>query len=78
MELTSELRLKFSTYCLKPSYVGEGKGIVQVLWERGFIDVNIMKEYKQIAKDKVTKKEIPDFSLLTMLKSQPDFANEVS
>ena len=26
----------------------------------------------------MTKKEIPDFSLLTMLKTQPDFANEVS
>ena len=63
---------------MKPSYVGEGKGMMQVLWERGFIDVNIMREYKQIAKDKVPKKDIPNFSLLTMLKSQPDFANEVS
>ena len=36
-----------------------------------------MKEYNKIAKDKVIKREIPDFSL-TMLKSQPDFANEVS
>ena len=37
-----------------------------------------MKECKVIAKDKVTKMEIPELSLLTMLKSQPDFANKVS
>ena len=37
-----------------------------------------MKECKVIAKDKVTKMEIPEFLLLTMLKSQPDFANKVS
>ena len=63
---------------LKQSYVGTGKGILQTLWERGFVDVTKMKEYKAIAKDRVTKKEIPHFSLLSMLKSQPDFATEVS
>ena len=46
---------------MKPNYVGKGKGMVQILWERGFIDVTKMKEYKAIAKDKVTKKKYPTF-----------------
>ena len=52
--------------------------MLQVLWERGFIDLKRMKEYKVIVKDKVTKMEIPEFLLLTMLKLQPDFANKFS
>ena len=43
--------------------------MIQEIWERGFVDVTKMNKYSKIAKDKVTKKEIPDFSLLTMLKS---------
>ena len=63
---------------MKHNYVGTGTGMVQILWEGGFIGVTKMKKYKAITKDKVTKKEMRHFSLLTMLKLQQDFANEVS
>ena len=69
---------KITTHRKKPSYVGEGKGMIQILHERGYVDENRINEYFKIAKDKVTKKENREYSLLTMLKNQPDFANEVS
>ena len=52
--------------------------MIQILHERGFVDESRIKEYFKIAKDKETKEEIPEFSLLTILKNQPDFANKIS
>ena len=75
MEIETET---ISTRRLRSSYVGKGKGMLQVLWERGFVDVKRMKDHKGMAKDEVTKMKIPKFSFLTMLKSQPDFTNKVS
>ena len=70
--------MKVTTKRKKTSYVDEGKGMIQTMHERGFVDENRINEYLKIAKDKMNKEEIPEFSLLTMLKTQPEFANKVS
>ena len=64
---------RVTTHRLKASDVDKGKGMIQVLWERGFIDVARMKDYKGMAKDKVTKKDIPELSLLHMMKLVTNF-----
>ena len=53
-------------------WVGKPKGLLQVLWERGWIDEGQLQEYK---------KEHPEqhnFSLVTLMESCLDFAREIS
>jgi len=56
---------------------GKPKGLLQVLWERGFIDSSKLSEYKLHAFD-VDKKIIPKYSLLSLMSSCTDFKEEVS
>ena len=57
-------------------WYGKGKGIEQILWERGMIDATRRKEYQ---KTKLDEKGdlMKEFSLLYMMGSCPDFQNEV-
>ena len=69
--------MKNFSHRVSPRYLGRGKGYVQVLWERGFIDVKRMKDYV-IRKEDSDGVLVPELSLMNMMKSCSDFASEVS
>ena len=68
---------KVVSHRVQTGYVGKGKGYLQVLWERGFIDVQRLKDYKIRVEDE-DGKVVPELSLRHMMQSCTDFANEVS
>ena len=65
------------THRVKPGWKGKGKGLLQVLWERGFIDVSRLSEYRKRVED-ADGKLVPELSLVHMLETCTDFANETS
>ncbi len=56
---------------------GRGKGMLQVLWERGWINVNRLSEYKMMLQDDAGF-IIKDYSLSILMGSCTDFANKKS
>jgi hypothetical protein len=56
---------------------GRGKGMLQILWERGWIDVNKLNEYKMMVEDDAGF-VVPEYSLSVMMGRCTDFANEKS
>ena len=68
---------KMVTHRKRPGWEKNGKGILQVLWERGFIDETKLSLYKLLAKDK-DGVIIPEYSLIHLMETCTDFANEVS
>ncbi|EJK65513.1 hypothetical protein THAOC_13613, partial [Thalassiosira oceanica] len=60
-----------------PGWHGKGKGLMQVLWERGFIDASKPYSHYQVEK-KVDGKVVEDISLRHMMGKCTDFAEEVS
>ncbi len=62
---------------LRKGWVGKGKGLLQVLWERGFIDESKVKNYKVKVLDE-DGNVVPTFSLEYMMANCPDFVNEMS
>ncbi|EJK53460.1 hypothetical protein THAOC_27108, partial [Thalassiosira oceanica] len=60
-----------------PGWYGKGKGLMQVLWERGFIDASKPYSHYQVEK-KVDGKVVEDISLRHMMGKCTDFAEEVS
>ena len=58
------------------------KGMLQILWERGFIDTSMTgseaKRYYnvEVRKDRITKEEIEGTSLKAMISNLADFRNE--
>lgn len=56
---------------------GQPKGLIQVLWERGWIDVNNISEYKLAAKNE-DGENVPEYSLVELMASCHDFAEEIS
>ncbi len=42
---------KLVTHQMKSGWAGKGKGLLQVLWERGWIDESKISEYKKIVTD---------------------------
>ena len=58
-------------------WVGKGKGLLQVLWERGFIDELKVKNYRIKMLDE-DGNMVPEFSLEPMMANCPDFLNEMS
>ena len=57
---------KVVTHQVKPEWRGKGEGLIQVLWERVFIGVNCLKEYRLRAEDEVCNL-IPEFLLVHMI-----------
>jgi hypothetical protein len=47
---------------MKEGWVGKQEGLLQVLWERGWIDESSLQEYQVIRKDDESQ-VIDDFSL---------------
>jgi hypothetical protein len=66
---------KLVTHQTKPGWIGKGKGLLQVLWERGWIDESKISEYKKIVTDDAGL-VVKEFSLAHMLETCTDFANE--
>jgi hypothetical protein len=62
---------------IEPGWVGKQKGLLQVLWERGWIDVACLEEYAIIKKDDTGAVD-EEFSLQCILESCLDFANEAT
>ena len=58
-------------------WVGKGKGLLQVLWERGFIDELKVKNYRIKMLDE-DGNMVPEFSLEPMMTNCLDFLNEMS
>ena len=56
-------------------WVGKPKGLLQVLWERGWIDEQRLDEYRLLAKDEEGE-IIEELSLTVLMESCLDFANE--
>ena len=62
---------------MQQGWEGKQKGLLQVLWERGWIDESKLDEYKNIKKDDegiVVDKE----SLEIVLASRLDFSDEIT
>ena len=62
--------------------VGKPKGMMQVLWERGFLNPSkssneLMRLYR-FKKDKQTKQDIPGSSLIEIIENLPDFKTELT
>ena len=58
-------------------WCGAPKGMLQVLWERGWIDERYFSEYRKISRDD-NGEIIDDRSLVILMASCLDFANEIS
>ena len=68
---------KTPTIKICKGWVGKGKGLLQVLWERGFIDELKVKNYRIKMLDE-DGNMVPEFSLEPMMANCPDFLNEMS
>ena len=58
-----------------PGWAGKGKGLLQVLWERGWVDDSKASQYKKVVTDDAGF-PVKEFSLEMMLDSCIDFVNE--
>ena len=65
------------THHLVIGWEGKGKGLLQILWERGRIDKSMIKEYKLCVVEDAGM-IIPQYSLTTLMESCTDFKNEMS
>jgi len=65
------------TQCFITGWAGKGKGLLQVLWERGWIDDTKTSQYKKVVIDDAGF-PVKEFSLEMMLDSCVDFANETT
>ena len=76
MEITEDV--------IKPGWVGANKGLLQVLWERGFVDENRWREYSQEGKkrwrdeDGKIKEQFKPYLLREIMSNCGDFKNEKS
>jgi hypothetical protein len=66
---------KLVTHPMQPGWVGKGNGLLQVLWERVWIDECKISQYKKIVTDNAGF-IVKEFFLTHMLKMCTDFANE--
>jgi hypothetical protein len=69
--------LKRNETSKKEGWVGKQKGLMQVLWERGWIDESNLQEYQVLRKDDEGE-VIDDFSLGVLMASCLDFADEIT
>lgn len=62
---------------IRPGWVGKPKGLLQVMWERGFIDEEKLDKYKLTATDH-DGELIEEYSLRHLMSNCTDFATEKS
>ena len=68
---------KMKTHKKRAGWANNGKGLLQVLWERGHIDETKLSEYKKEVVDE-DGNIVPEFSLVHLMATAPDFVNETS
>ena len=68
---------KHVTHRTVSGWEGRGKGMLQVLWEHGWINANKLSEYKMMLQDDAGF-IIREYSLSILMGSCTDFANEKS
>ena len=68
---------KTETQRRRLGWEGQGKGLLQVLAERGWIDLSNIKKYKMVATDS-DGNIVPEYSLTHLMGRCTDFANEKS
>ena len=69
------VKIKNATRIVTKVWVGKQKGLMQVLWERGWIDTNNISAYKLFAYDDEGEL-ITEYSLRTLMSSCLDYAYE--
>ena len=76
--------IQFTTKKVLEGWLGKPKGMMQILWERGFFDPSkntndLMRYYsKDLKKDCITKEPIPSSSLKEIISNLPDFKSEIT
>ena len=85
LAVTKSITLTKNEKVIEPGWMGEPKGMLQVLFERGYIDTNRLKMYSEKGlkdhHDSTTGKLMKDyeqFSLRKLMEQQVDFINEPS
>ena len=79
-----DIPIKATTKKILEGWAGKPKGMMQVLWERGFLNPEksskeLMKCFsKGFKKDKETKEDIPGTSLMELINNLPDFKTELT
>ena len=68
---------RIATSKLQKGWYDKPKGMLQVMWERGFVDESKLQCYKIKVLDD-SGEIVPEFSLENMVKSCHDFLNEMS
>ena len=63
---------------VEAGWVGKQKGLLQVLWERGWIDESRLDDYAIIKKDDADGAVDEELSLQCLMESCLDFANEIT
>ena len=61
---------------IKEGWLGKAKGLLQVLWERGFIDTNKLSSYTLTGRKDALGNIDDSFSLRHLMAMCPDFLNE--
>jgi hypothetical protein len=77
MALAQAIPLQKTVPSIEPGWVGEQKGLLQVLWEQGWIDAACSEENTIVKKDDTDAVD-EKFSLQCTLESCLDFANEAA
>ncbi len=79
-----DIPLTYQIDAIEPGWLGKPKGLLQVLWERGWIDVNKLGLYSekgranQLDGDGHIKKEFEAYVLRTLMSNCQDFVEEKS
>ena len=66
---------KMLTHRKRNRWENQGKGLLQVLYERGWIDKSGISKYNMQVVDE-DREFIPQLSLIHMMETSPDFSNE--
>jgi hypothetical protein len=73
------IAIKATEEVVEPGWHGKAKGLYQVLWERGFIDINNLDRYSVSGKKNTLTGEVNEtFSMKRLLSRCLDFASELT
>ena len=75
-QLTPPIPLSETRPLMKEGWVGKPKGLLQILWERGFIDPSKVKDYYMEHDETKRDEEAEPFCLRWLMSRCPDFLEE--
>ena len=78
-----DISIDFITKKVLEGWVGKPKGMLQILWERRFLDSSknakeLMKEFNNNFKKVMIKKSMPGTNLRRIVANLPDFKQEIT